>query len=271
MRELARRHPVTAFCLLAFLLSWATAAPFAMRSRGLIAFEASEVLESAVAFGPAIAAFVVLWLGEGKQGVAQLWRSICAWRIGTVAFFMAVVVPILLLVVAWTVARTLGGEAPAIRPGVEFGTAHWVVALFAAALSGPGEEPGWRGVALRKLQVGRSALRATVIVAVWWWVWHLPMFLYRVDVNVVQVLLFFVGLLAGSIWASCVYNAAGGSVFAAILWHSAWNIVSATGRAFEPTVFLTMTSGVMLLAILIVTLWGPARLAPAPRPAPQLA
>ena len=52
------------------------------------------------------------------------------------------------------------------------------------------------------------------------------------------------------------------------LWHSVWNIVSSTGRAFEPMVFLTMTSGVMLLAILIVVIWGPVRLAPPPRPAP---
>lgn len=268
MRELVRRHPIAAFCILAFLFSWSTAAPFAMRSRGLIEFEASEILESVVAFGPAIAAFVVLWLAEGREGVGQLWRSICAWRIGPVSFFMAAVVPVLLLGLAWLVARTVGGEAPEVRPGVEFGAAHWIVALFAAALSGPGEEPGWRGLAQRKLQVGRSALRATLIVAVLWWVWHLPMFLYRVDVNLVQVGLFFVGLLAGSIWASCVYNAAGGSVFAAILWHCVWNIVSATGRAFEPMVFLTMTSGVMLLALLIVLVWG-ARLAPAPRPAPQ--
>ncbi len=269
MRKFARRHPVTAFCILAFLLSWATAAPFALRSRGLVEFEASEVLESAVAFGPAIAAFVVLWLCEGRAGMRQLWRSICAWRIGAVSFFMAAVVPVLLLGLAWLVARAMSGEAPAVREGVDLGTAHWAIALFAAALSGPGEEPGWRGLALHKLQIGRSALRATLIVAVLWWVWHLPMFLYRVDVNVVQVVLFFVGLLAGSIWASCVYNAAGGSVFAAILWHSVWNIVSSTGRAFEPMVFLTMTSGVMLLAILIVVVWGPARLAPTPRPAPQ--
>ncbi|NJO12467.1 MAG: CPBP family intramembrane metalloprotease [Gammaproteobacteria bacterium] len=199
---------------------------------------------------------------DGAAGRAQLWRSMVAWRIGGAAYFLAAVVPVLLfagayLAVRWQRGSWLMPEADAI-----FGTPAWGVALLAAALSGPGEEPGWRGFALRTVQRRHSALAAALIVGVLWWIWHLPMFLYRVDVHPAQALLFLVGLLAGSVWVSAVFNASGGSVFAAMLWHCVWNLASAIGRDFPPAVFLIMTSTVLVLAGLLIALWGPARLAP---------
>src|SRR5215213_5915444 len=40
-----------------------------------------------------------------------------------------------------------------------------------------GEELGWRGYALPRLQVGRSALSASLILGVIWATWHLPFYI----------------------------------------------------------------------------------------------
>jgi membrane protease YdiL (CAAX protease family) len=45
-------------------------------------------------------------------------------------------------------------------------------------IGGAWEESGWRGYALLKLQVGRSALLASLILRVGWAFWHLPLMVY---------------------------------------------------------------------------------------------
>ncbi len=44
--------------------------------------------------------------------------------------------------------------------------------------SGFGEETGWQGFALPRLQRGRSALSVTLILWIFWILWHLPAFFY---------------------------------------------------------------------------------------------
>jgi hypothetical protein len=47
-------------------------------------------------------------------------------------------------------------------------------------IGGAWEEPGGRGYALPKLQVGRTALLASLILGVVWAFWYLPLTVARV-------------------------------------------------------------------------------------------
>ncbi|MGD9091827.1 MAG: CPBP family intramembrane metalloprotease [Anaerolineales bacterium] len=68
---------------------------------------------------------------------------------------------------------------------------------------GLGEETGWRGYALPRLQKGRRALTATMILAAFWALWPLPQFFYLFDpYNAIGWL---IGLFAGVVILTWLY------------------------------------------------------------------
>ena len=95
------------------------------------------------------------------------------------------------------------------------------------------EELGWRGYALPLLlDKLRSPLRATFVLAVLWWAWHLPRyvpdFMGGLDVSAflfgqAVFLLLCIGL---SVIITFLFNLTGGSVWAGILVHGGTNVWS---------------------------------------------
>lgn len=94
-----------------------------------------------------------------------------------------------------------------------------------------GEELGWRGYALPSLQSRFSPLSATLILALFWFLWHLPMFAviatYRsfAPIGYVGMAL---GLTCGAVVLTWLYNRSGGSILLVAIWHGLYNLVSAT-------------------------------------------
>lgn len=128
----------------------------------------------------------------------------------------------------------------------------WVILILIGA---SGEEPGWRGFALSRLQEGRSPLAATIIVAVFSWLWHLPlMWVNPAFADVVQLSFFaafvplLVFLLALGLLATWVYNRSGGSVLMPILLHFSWNFWNG---AFGPVMVFM---GLFVLSAVVVGL-----------------
>jgi len=133
-------------------------------------------------------------------------------------------------------------------------------------LGGPlGEEIGWRGFALPRMQARWGALKASLLLAVLWTVWHLPHFLTSAqrggpDAGLApfytQLPVFFVLLAALSIIFTWVYNHTRSSVFMAILLHASINTLSIALPLFPvPAVAdsdLSVALGWGILALLIL-------------------
>lgn len=96
---------------------------------------------------------------------------------------------------------------------------------------GIGEETGWRGFALPRLQRGRSALSATIILWVFWALWHLPLFFYSYEASILPG--FLIGLLAGAITLTWLYNSTSGTILLVALWHGTFNFGAIGWREFE--------------------------------------
>lgn len=96
-----------------------------------------------------------------------------------------------------------------------------------------GEEPGWRGFALPRLQGRHGPLWGTLFLGVLWVLWHLPDFLTDaqrsgpgtdlVTLMTVNFPIFFLMVMAMAVVFTWVYNHTDGSIFLALLLHASIN------------------------------------------------
>lgn len=182
------------------------------------------------------------------------------WRVGPAWWLLAVGSPLALCALAAALPRAVGRPWPDLAPlQTALADPAWVANLVAAALAyGIGEEPGWRGFALPRLQAGRTALRATLILTALWALWHTPYFTYRYHIVGVSVYAgFFACFVAGAIWLTFLYNSSGGSVLMLILWHIVWNAVHVAGAAVSSDVVGVMNVLVIPLGVVALIVGGP--------------
>jgi len=210
--SVVRRYPVIVFFVLAYVFSWW---PWPLYALGL-----SPSL--IIAFGPFLAAILVLALTTGKGGVVTLLRRMVRWRVRPVWYAVALLLPVAISGGAALLnVVVLGASAPS---PAELGAWSGLVPTFFLQLLVPGiggtwEEPGWRGYALPKLQGGHSALLASLILGVVWAFWHLPLMVIG------QIPLSdSVFIVAWAVVLTWVFNNTSGSVLIAMLMHNIHNV-----------------------------------------------
>ena len=101
-------------------------------------------------------------------------------------------------------------------------TGYLPAVLYVAIFTGLGEEPGWRGFVLPKLQERHGPLIGTAVLSVLWAAWHLPNVLFGGWTGL-SFSLWLVGTLASAFIYTWVYNRTGGSILLAALLHGAIN------------------------------------------------
>ena len=258
-----KRHSLAAYFLLAFAISWVLISPLVLQGVGWLPIPLSPNWHFLGALGPLLAALIVTRVAGGKSGLRELAGRLRQGRIGPVWLLIVFLSPFLLFVVSILAVRIAGDPWPDFGKlaSPDYANFGWIFGSILSAISyGIGEETGWRGFALPRLQARRGALSATFILCLFWALWHIPMFFYRFEFGVVQVVGFFIGLFAGAIWLTFLYNSTGGSVFAVATWHMLWNIVNIIGLVVAENAVSVMSAIVMVAAVVIIIVWRPARL-----------
>ncbi len=135
----------------------------------------------------------------------------------------------------------------------------WVVnSLLTGIVYGIGEEPGWRGFALPRLQSKWSAIKATFVLYVIWALWHVPFFAYRY--SIMEFPLWAFSLFFGALWLTFLYNSTNGSILMVIIWHSLWNVVDAIIKITTFTLYPFLYALFWILVIVVVIIWKPGKL-----------
>jgi membrane protease YdiL (CAAX protease family) len=258
------RHPLIGYFTLAYALSWSVEIPLAASAQGWTEWRAPFALHYFAAYGPLLAAVIMAWITEGGAGVRDLGARMVQWRVRPVWWLVALS-PAFLYGVGAVVLRILRGSWTdvGLLGRVNFlpdlGLAAFLLWLLTYGL---GEETGWRGFALPRLQRGASALSASLLLAALWIVWHLPAFLYLptyMKLGVTVLPGFALGIVAGAVVFTWLYNGTRGSILLAALAHATLNFTSGSPVG-DPVIAALISTAVMVWAVVVILVWKPATL-----------
>jgi hypothetical protein len=175
--------------------------------------------------GPTLAAFLMTAITGGKPGVKALWRRFwnrslsLRWLLVSLLGFEA------LRLVTNLAVRTMEGQP---YPIVDTSNPFWMVILMFLATfisSGMGEEFGWRGYVLPRLQAKWNALTSSIVLGFLWAAWHIPAFMIP-NISPLYQRNFLEWLpmaLLFTVTCTWIFNNTKGSVLAAALFHAALN------------------------------------------------
>ena len=180
----------------------------------------------------ALAALVISGPFSRGDGVRDLLLPLTIWRVRPMWFFIALAGIPMLIALAVLLALWLGAPMPAQDRPVEAQSwqsllpslplAYLQTMLFQGPLN---EEPGWRGLALPRLQRTRGPIVASVVIGVIWGLWHAPLYMSGIYSGGVQAamgrLLWTIPLAFLFTW---VYNHTQGSLLMTVLLHTSVNV-----------------------------------------------
>jgi uncharacterized protein len=273
------RQPLVAYFLLALLGTWVIVWPVALAGGeyglGVLPFTVPEgvdflLVQLSAYTGPLLAAFLVTRAVDGREGTRKLRRRIVQWRVGARWYAVAIFLPLFIWLAAYGTALT--GDplsALAADPALLL-TTFLPLVLIGLILPSLGEETGWRGFALPRLQAMHGPLVATLILGVFHGAWHLPAFWTGAlgGFSLTTFVTFMLTAIAATFIYTWVFNNTGGSILLAMFLHASGNAASGVLNQLVPedeaysgwTAFLVddgwvnvIAFGIVAIALVLIT------------------
>lgn len=226
----SRMRRLALFFTLALAISWSVWVPMAVQKLSGKEAPAGSPLNALAVWAPALAAVIALAVSREKGGIDRLFAQLKRWRTGVNWYLFALLYPAAIWFAALGIDRLMGRSYPVTY----FALAHlfkpeqaymMVVALVFVLPNTLGEELGWRGFALPELLRVRGPLAASLVLGVFWAVWHLPMWLMYGKAGL-ALAVSFVWTVAIAVVFTWVYRGSGNRLPLAWVFHAS---LTATG------------------------------------------
>ena len=218
-----KRHALPIGVILMYVCTW----PILLSGAGVLRIRFPSFMYLLPGWGFVFASVLMTGLVLGPRGVGTLLRRYLIWRVGWKWYAALLIIPSvdlagIYLHAALTHTSPDFGSARLVRL---FGASPnlWIfaVATFVMDAIANGEEIGWRGYALPRLQSRYHALYSALVVGLIWSLWHIPLWIH--SWNPTAYAWYSVGVLAKSLFITWIYNSTGGSLLVATLCHATWN------------------------------------------------
>ncbi len=176
--------------------------------------------------GPFAVAAVMVKLGFWKNSLKEFIKNCFDLRRLSFRWFIYIVSLVVFLVgVPLLIIGALSGKSLAVL--INF-TPTFI--LIPGVLAGALEEPGWRGYAQEALQLKISVFSSSLVIGLFWALWHWPLFFLRgyyhatLGFGSSAFWFFNLSILVGSVIYGWLYNRAGRVAAAAVLYHALGNL-----------------------------------------------
>ncbi|MGZ4983472.1 MAG: CPBP family intramembrane glutamic endopeptidase [Chthoniobacterales bacterium] len=215
MKSFIKQHRIATFFVLAYLLSWYPWILALLRGQ----------TSGPNPLGPLVAGIIITAIAYGRTGLREFFSRMVRWRVGLHWYAVVLLLPPLLCLIGAALTLSLTNHSRIPFPSSDQLRELPDRFIFILLFIGLGEEPGWRGFALPQLQVKHSPMKASLILAPLWAIWHLPLMGNEFPWPVVPA--FLLSVLGGTFMLTWLFNGTGGSVLLAMLFHATINTVGA--------------------------------------------
>jgi uncharacterized protein len=265
--EFLRRHSLVVGLVLMFFLTW----PLMLASSDLLPFQLPFIAALFAGWGVSIAALIMTALTLGTVGVTALLKRFLIWRVSWKWYVVALFLyPFILSAAVW-INFALTGRAADFSTVLAYGIfgpaaflPAFILPFFLTDAISNGEELGWRGYVLPRLQARHTALVSSLIIGLIWAFWHAPLFLAPDNTSPFPI--FMVKIAADSVLYTWLYNNTRGSLLLVTLFHATGNTagvflpVATTVAGTNASTLAIQVALEILVATVVVLTQGPAQL-----------
>ncbi len=257
-----RQGPRKAFWI-AFLLAWVVSA---------LVFLANGIYIEHMSLSPAVVGLLTISVAPVAFIIASVYSRIPAVKIylasliqlrGEWSWSLLALVSFPALILLSILISSILGRQPMVAPQFP-ATGLALIGLVAVKFfyqpfffNTTGEEIGWRGFALPRLQSRTSPLIASLAIAFFWVNWHL--FLWQAEGNPMFSWSYWIGQYALHIPASVIigwfYNRTKGSILVAGIAHAVANTANAFFPNLDWMIYILTAAVAMLVMILVDKMW----------------
>jgi len=263
MKSLAQKNALVIYYLLAVIISTVVSLPLILSTQGIISQDVSPEWHPLGALGPILAASLTAYFIRGKLGLVDYLKSLRDTKFSLKLFLFSISPLLIYPIIAVPVSLF---SKPASQDITRLSPIWWIGMVVASLAYGIGEEAGWRGFALPRLQTRMNAWWSIFVLTIFHALWHIPFFFYRLHFDGIGATIgFFVGMLAGGIFMTYLYNESGGKTLLPIIFHTAINVNSQLSFATQPEIAYATSTILMIAAVIVVIVFRPTNLATRPR------
>ncbi|MFD2521804.1 CPBP family glutamic-type intramembrane protease [Emticicia soli] len=254
-----------AFFSLSYGISWLIWFPLYGHLLGIPKLPIVPYHHALGALGPLIASFISTYIYSGSAGVKGLLGQ-CFKIKPFVYVLIALLSPFILMAIAVGMSYVINHkpiDLSAILSSKEFpGFNLLSFFIYNLIFFGFGEEVGWRGFALPRLQANMSALNASILLTLFWALWHWPLFFYRpsfMGMGFGGTIGWVFSLLTGSVLLTWLYNSSRASILVCAIFHSTVDIAF-TADFSDQNIMNYMGMLITVWGILTIVIFKPAKL-----------
>lgn len=210
-------------------------------------------ISALMAICPLLAASIMVHKNQKMHGVLELLkRAFDFKKIKDKKWYLPVIflMPLIALLSYGYLKFTEG-----ILPKPELSFLSIIIFFFVYFIGAIGEEVGWSGYVIEPMQNKYGALKASIIVGVIWAIWHIIPY-FQAHQSIKWIIWQCIGTVFLRIIMVWIFNNAGKSIFAMVLFHTMINIspylIPNYGSHYNPFIFCML---LMIVVLIIILLW----------------